>query len=296
MIIPDGAQFTIYCLSLNEPTHVPDADGLKASLVRRTHSDQWYVIHGTDESSLYFGYYKTFTDRNQPAERQRAAQDRVTIAAMQDDNGNFPFARCMFVPLTSPDPDAPPEWDLRNAPGYWALQIAAYRGSPQRKQYAVDAVRAARQQGIQAFFYHGPSVSSVLIGTWPREAVSEQDESVAHSDEINKTVMVLPGPLPSGADPNSVKDPNGNPAKVVIPRVQVVDPTMITAMKQYPNNVVNGEVMVRHVHTKTGMADVADPSFLVVVPLAKAQEQADAGGGGDAPANPPPDAMQPAGP
>ena len=292
MIIPDGAQFTIYCLTLSEPTHVPDGDRLKAALVRRTNSNQWYIIHGADESTLYYGYYRTFTDSHQPEERARAQQDLHTIAAMVDDNGNTPFSKCLFVPLNSPDPDAPPEWDLRNAPGYWALQIAAYRGDPQRKQYAVDAVRAARAQGIQAYFFHGPSISSVLIGTWPREAVQEQDESVAHSDEIDKTVMVLPGPLPSGVDPNSIRDPNGNPAKAVYPHLQIVDPTMIAAMKKYPNNVINGAIMVRHVRTKTGMADVADPSFLVVCPLAKAQEQSDASADPAAPA----DQMQPLSP
>ena len=39
------------------------------------------------------------------------------------------------MPLEKPDPDAPPEWNLANAPGYWSVQIAAFT-KPGRKQAA----------------------------------------------------------------------------------------------------------------------------------------------------------------
>ncbi|MGA2229873.1 MAG: hypothetical protein ABSH22_03015 [Tepidisphaeraceae bacterium] len=262
--IPAGAQWTLFCLTIDGATHVPDSERLKAQLIAKTHSRDWYVLHGENQSTLYYGFYKTYDDKSQPAEMARAQADRKMITQMRDDSGNTPFASCIFQPLSGPDPSAPPEWDLRNAPGYWALQIAAYKGSPDRKRYAVDAVRQARAMGIQAYYYHGASISTVLIGSWPIGAVQAQDASVAHSDNPNKPVLVLPAPLPPGYKNDLVVD--GKDVKVMVPRVQVLDPSLIAAMKQYPANAVNGEVIMHKVQTANGIVEEPDPSFLVQIP------------------------------
>jgi hypothetical protein len=165
------------------------------------------------------------------------------------------------------DPDAPPEWDLRNAKGYWSLQIGAYRGSPDRKQAAVEAVREARAAGLEAYYYHGKSISSVLIGAWPREAVKSQDQASAKAGDPHKTVMVLPQELPPGTRTDNIVTADGQPVEVVVPRVEPVDPTMIQDMKDYPTNAVNGEVIWHKVKTRDGgEISVPEPSFLVVIP------------------------------
>jgi hypothetical protein len=251
-------------MTIGTPTHVPDSERLKSQLIARTGSRDWYVLHGENQSTLYYGFYKTYDDKNQPTEMTRAQADRKMLMQLRDDSGSAPFAECVFQPLTSPDPAAPPQWDLRNAPGYWALQIAAYKGSPDRKRYAVDAVRQARAMGIQAYYYHGPAISTVLIGSWARGAVQEQDSSVAHSDNPSKSILVLPAPLPPGyKDEITV---NGKAVKVMVPRVQVLDPTLLAAMKEYPANAVNGEVTMHKVQTDHGIVDEPDPSFLVEIP------------------------------
>lgn len=264
--IPPGAQYTLYCLTISTPTHVPDSEHVKEQLIHRTGSSNWYVLHGEGQSTLYYGFYKTFDDSSQPEEKARAQADRLSISRLRDDNGDTPFSGCGFVALASPDPDAPPEWDLRHAPGYWALQIAAYQGSPDRKRAAVEAVRAARAQGIEAYYYHGPSVSSVLIGTWPRQAVKEQDQTEARTDDPSKTIMVLPKPLPPGMATDNLVMPDGSRVKVMAPKLEIQDPTLIEAMKQYPANVVNGQEIMHRVMTSQGEIQVPDPSFLVVIP------------------------------
>jgi hypothetical protein len=262
--IPDGAQWTIFCMAITTPTHVPDSERLKQQLITKTGSRDWYVVHSENVSMLYYGFYKTFDDNSQPQEKARAQGDRRMVAALRDNGGDQPFAQCVFQSLANPDPPAPPEWDLKNAKGYWALQIAAYRGSALRKQYAVDAVRAARAAGIEAYFSHGESVSTVFIGTWPREAVKEQDQSTGHSDDPNKTIVVLPQPLPSGyrTDVNKA----GQPIKVLVPKIEIVDPTLLKAMHDYPANVVNGEEIMHKVQSDHGIVEVPDPSFLVQIP------------------------------
>jgi hypothetical protein len=253
-------------MTITTPTHVPDSDTLKEQLIRRTGSTNWYVIHGEGQSTLYYGFYKTFDDKSQPDEVARAKADRQFVGTLRADNGDMPFSRCVFLPLASPDPDAPPEWDIRRAPGYWSLQIAAYKGSPDRKKYAVEAVREARAQGIEAYYYHGAAVSSVFIGSWPREAVKEQDTSVAQTNDPSKTLMVFNQPLPDGFPTENLHTADGGDVQVVAPKVEILDPTLLTAMKNYPNNAVNGALRMHKVQTDSGPQEVADPSFLVVIP------------------------------
>ena len=266
-MVPDGAEYTLYCATYDLPTHIPDTDRLKSSLVRATGLKDWYVVHDEGHSTLYYGFYKTFSDDTQPLEKKRAQSDRLAISRLRDKNGDTPFAGCGFLPINSPDPEAPPEWDIRHAHGYWTLQIAAYKGRPERKKYAVDAVRAAREMGIEAYYYHGPTISSVLIGTWPREALKEQDASVGSSSDPNKTIVVLNYPLPKGVNAQNAFGKDGRPVKVFSPKYEVLDPTLVATMKKYPANAVNGQDIMKTVRTTAGAIERRpDPSFLVIIP------------------------------
>jgi hypothetical protein len=264
--IPPNAAYTLMCLNIMTPTHIPDSERLKMQLIRKTGLRDWYVVHGEGQSTLYFGFYSTYFDSNQPEEKLRAQNDRKMIAQLKDDVGNQPFLACAFQPIATPDPPAPPEWDLHNATGYWTLHVGSYTDSPDRKKFAVEAVRQARALGIEAYYFHGPTVSDVLIGNWPREAVKQQDTSVAASNDPNKTIIVTNQPLPAGYDPNHVFTKDGRPAKVFYPRLEVQDPTLLEMMHQYPANAVNGQVFMHKVQTDHGLIDVPDPSFLVAIP------------------------------
>ena len=265
--IPDGSLYTIYCLTIDTPTHVPDANRLKEQLIRKTNLHDWYVIHGRTNSKLYYGFYKAYDDSSQPAETARAQHDLHFIQAMKDDAGDYPFLDCIFQPLDTPDPPAPAAWDLRNAKGYWSLQIAAYVGSPLRKQYAVDAVREARAMGIEAYFYHGKGASSVCVGCWPRDAIQEQDSADASTDVPSKHILVLPQPLPQGTRTDDIYTADGEKVKVMVPRIQVLDPTLTAMMEKYPHNAVNGAVRYHYIQTSSGeQKSVGDPSFLVIIP------------------------------
>jgi hypothetical protein len=244
-----------------------DAKRAKDMLIQTTHLKGWYVVHGAEESDLYYGYYKTFDDQSQPKEYARAQADRVKISSLVDADGDRLFPEVAFASINLPDPPAPREWDLANNPGYWTLQIAVYKGSPERKQMAVDAVRGFRQHGIEAYYRHGEATSEVYIGSWPKSAVAQQDDSVAQSDDPDQPLLVVPGPLPKGVDSDKVYDASGRKVKVVMPKLQIVDPKLKMATEQYPYYYVNGEVAGRKVelsdHTwKT----VPWPSYLIQVP------------------------------
>src|SRR5205085_4678908 len=128
---------------------------------------EWYAIHQDAESVIYYGFYRSINDPKDSRETQRAQRDKKKIDSLVDAAGNRLFTQPFFVEVTSPDPAAPPEWNLANASqlgGYWSLQIAAYKASPARKEAAAEAVREARKRGVPAYYYHGEAPSSGCLG------------------------------------------------------------------------------------------------------------------------------------
>jgi hypothetical protein len=275
--IPAGAEWTIYCTSITGAAHVMQATQLRDQLVRSTGMRDWYVIHGENDSALYYGFYKT-VDKNAKAAREK-------IDAMTDASGQQPFRNAIIVELTAPDPEAPPQWDLANAPAgmVWSVQIAAYEGSPQRKRYAVDAVREARAQGVPAYYFHGPSISSVCVGAWPRQAVRGEMEPAFNDPNERRPLeqivqqqpadlIVLPPGMPGGN--REVQTKRGR-VRTVGSQLEPVDPTMLGVLKTYPNHYRNGEP--EGMQTKNGLQP--KPSFLVKIPR---REGSIFGAGGDA--------------
>jgi hypothetical protein len=263
---PQGAQFTLHCATFNSPTHIQDAKRTKDYLVRGTGSKDWYVVHSADESDLYFGFYKTFDDRSQTKEYERAQSDRARVSSLVDDNGERIFPQIGFVPINTPDPPAPKEWELSSNPGYWTLQIAVYKGGPERKQDAVDAVKGFREHGVEAYFRQGPSTSEVYIGSWPRNAVAEQQAAAAQGDDPNEPLLVLPDSL-AGAANGNFYTPDGRKMKVIVPKLEVLDPSLKKAAADYPYYYVNG-IVAGH---KVQLADhswqtLPWPSYLIQVP------------------------------
>jgi hypothetical protein len=267
--IPANAQWTLFCQRVTGADHVIRANQIKSILLKSTKLPDWYVLHGEQDSTLYYGFYRTIDDPGDTAETTRAQRDRQTIVALKDQVGEHPFAQAVFVPLQTPDPAGPPEWNLANTPSsaVWTLQIAAYKDSPDRKQAAVDSVREARKQGIPAFYYHGPTVSSVCIGTWPAEAVRRTMPAPPDANP-NDPVLVLDHAMPGL--PTEIEDKEGNTVRTIAPKIEVLDPTLMEVMKKYPYHYLNGAQMMRKIQDpNTGVQrEVYDPSFIVQIPHA----------------------------
>jgi hypothetical protein len=247
--IPVGAQFTILCQTYAGDAHVATSDKVRTALFAAgTHLDKWYVVHSADKSILYYGFYRS-NDARDPvdgAEGKRAIDDQNAIRALADSTGKRIFPTCLIESIDAPDPDANPAWDLTKSRGYWTLQIAAYKTGPERKQLAVAAVANARSKGVEAYYYHGPSISSVCIGSWPKESVIEQMPGADSPDPDRQTVY-NPGNLPVGGDlPENTT--------VVQPKVEILDPTLVEALHTYHEHSVDGYTIMRtSVDPKTGV-------------------------------------------
>jgi hypothetical protein len=262
--IPKGAQYTIFCAAVRGDFHVERTGKMKKDLIQATGMKDWYVVSEDAQSTLYYGYYRVIRDAADKAESERAQRDRLKIDQMTDPMGNRPFAQAMFVRLDAPDPDAPPQWNLTNAKGYWTIEIGAYKDSPQRKQAAIEAVQLARSQGVEAYYYHGPTASSVCVGAWPMEAVKRQQvgEFGAESRNPEQTILVLPPGMPEELTQRATAVGKERNMEVLQPKLEVIDPSMLDAMKRYPTYAVNGVVETQNVN---GVSQ-PKPSILTVIP------------------------------
>lgn len=281
-VVRSDAQWTLYCQAVAGPAHVEQAKAIKDQLMAATKDrglKDWYVIHQEGESVVYHGYYRTIDgdgegrDAGEKRDGRRAQDDRKAIGGLMDRQGNRLFEHVFFVQVTAPDPVAPPEWNLLNASGFYTVQIAAYKDSPQRKEAAVQAVRDARAQGIDAYYYHGETTSSVCVGAWPRAAVAGADDDegkgiVPATSDPFETMLVLPHQT-ADQDQLKVHDrAGGQRIRTYAPTLRPIDPSLIATMQKYPTHAVNGVVYQSKVEdpvTKE-LKVVEDPSYVVEIP------------------------------
>lgn len=267
---PAGAQWTIYCLEVGGPGHVDQMNQLKSQLIQQTKMPAWYVLHEQERSTLYYGYYRDRAGAD-------VQHDRKAVASFRDARGDAPFNNAVVVPLDSPDPTSPPEWNLVNSKGYWSIQIAAFMENMLRKEAALEAVRELRGQGIDAYYYHGPSVSSVCVGSWPEEALRRQDKDAAETIDPTQPLMVINGGLPPGMQKrlqSNARDKDGNPIRVFVQSVEIVDANMLAMFKQFPVHRLNyDEEFQTYRDPQTGKVNNT-PKPCVIVPIPRTVDTA----------------------
>ncbi|MCE5277628.1 MAG: hypothetical protein ABFD92_01870 [Planctomycetaceae bacterium] len=84
-------------------------------------------------------------------------------------------------------PVGPPEWDLTQQKDLYVytVEVGVFYDMPERtiegtnqkyvgrKQFAVDFCKELRDAGFEAYYFHGPSQSSVTVGLFPRTSMQE---------------------------------------------------------------------------------------------------------------------------
>ncbi|MFI5379609.1 MAG: hypothetical protein ACHRHE_09955 [Tepidisphaerales bacterium] len=267
--IPEGARWTICCETFTDAGHMEQAKRFKEQLAQQTKMSDFYVVHSPDHSTLYYGYYREIDPKADAKEAARAAADRTTVANFIDAaSGQRLFRMVMVVAMDQADPIAPPEWNLKNAKGFWSLQVAAFRDNPRRKEAAVEAARDLRKQGYEAFFFHGAAVSSVCIGAFPYTSVIVNDGPKNVSPDA--PVLVAP------PDMDLMQTPSDRPMVVRQRQINVTDPELLKLWKQFPTHATNYEEGRRIVKRDGTKVDKVERSFLVVIPNEEATAAATA--------------------
>ncbi|HEV8606195.1 MAG TPA: hypothetical protein VGQ99_12555 [Tepidisphaeraceae bacterium] len=269
--IPKDAEWTILCATVTGPDNATQARALRGNLINQTKMRDWYILHGAGQTTLYYGFYRSINDPKDTKESTRAQNDRKTIAALTDPaSGARLFNTVILTKLDAPDPTSPPEWDLTRASGTYSLQVTVFKDSPDRRAAAVEAVRAARAQGYDAYYYHGPAASSVCIGAWPETAVRETNAfNVKQMPNPNAVPLVTAGSIPNLQPGEAgLMTPDGKPINVISAKFEILDPQLLAIMKQFPTHSVNGVERPVVVDPRTNQRHfaAARPSFLVRIP------------------------------
>ena len=286
---PPNAEWTIFCDSVEGPGHVENASLLKSRLIQLSGFNGWYIVHSEKESSIFFGYYGSLEN---PAEKQRAEADRMKIASLTDKLGNHVLRGGVLQRVDAPDPQAPREWNLLNTPkaAYWTMEIGTFSGNVLRKEAAVEYVRELREKGEPAYYYHGPTSSSVCIGAWPRDAVEEQGTGIdkngnmrddAHTEDPTAPLLVFTDKAPDNLKKIVPEPGTGRPMTVMASKLVVQSDDMKKEIAKFPYHFVNYEY---HGAVK-GTQTFPDPSVLVAIPHEEASADDWQLTGGRAPAD-----------
>ena len=177
----------------------PQATAMAVDLVGRVREqaglgDIWYAEAG-GTSTVYAGRY-----RDPQADRARAMLQLVRAAQV---DGSRLFTRAQVVPLSGSSADAAVynERDLRNHRGMITLQIGFYDANygASFRAAAETAVDVLREQGEDAYFYHGPNRSLITVELFTRgQALVPSGQTEQYSPTVRLLQERFPHNLMNG--------------------------------------------------------------------------------------------------
>jgi len=189
----DDEAYTILLWVLSDPqTHPTDARQFKQAIERQTGWKNIFIVNKTDHSTLYWGRYRTPKD----------AQANLKLAKSYRTSAGIPlFAKSIIIPLPGKQ-IGPGEWNLANATGKYTVIVAVFYNVPEadyvgRKRFAVQYCKQLRDEGLEAYYRHGPAKSFVTIGAFGASAVEKVTEgdkirTVIHEQRINDIMKRFP--------------------------------------------------------------------------------------------------------
>jgi hypothetical protein len=160
--------YSVLLATFNNPDgHAELAEFYRERLVNKLGWRDAFVVNHAGRSEVFRGRFRSVDGAR--AYLRQAKAHRAS-------DGSQPFASAMIVPLPGED-IGPDEWNLRNSSATYSLTVATFynvpeKGFTQRRRAAVEHCRDLREQGLEAFFYHGTTASHVMVGEFGRDAVS----------------------------------------------------------------------------------------------------------------------------
>ena len=243
--------WVIRCLTIQGSNRFQLAENYAKALkqVKTLNPNLVRVIHESEETSVFYGRYQRRYDAN-------TGQERYTPDPLRD----LEFIRTLSMDIQDPATGrrtvwpfqlatmstlpggrgSHPEWLLDKAKGYYSLQIAVFYNTGemrQRKYAAEEYCRLLREQGAEAYYYHGPVNSIVCVGSFPKEAI----QTLQKADPYTGIIQV---------------------------KAVMTDPRLLELQKKYPHNTHNGNIFYEITHDPKTGAEIRDPhtSFAVEIP------------------------------
>lgn len=167
----------------------------------------WYATANGD-ITVYMGRFK-----EDDSSEAKAALRKVRAAEV---DGKELFEKAKIVKLGTERGEVLDPRDLRSlkGKGLFSLQIGHYDGTygPDFRRAAETAVDVLRDNGEDAYYYHGPHRSMVLLNAWTRaEAFTLEGTVDRYSNQVRMTQEKHPHNVPNGEpfgpgdDPEYVK-------------------------------------------------------------------------------------------
>ncbi len=161
---PAGGQgWAIQLIQLTGNDRHDKARALLEQIRGQTSLAELWIEDLDNTASIYHGRFESASD---PAIRPAMSK----IAAIQIGEEK-PFNDCQLVPLIGDGHVIADPFDLRQFIGYYSLQIGFYDQSFEGdfRAAAEQAVRVLREDGAEAYYYHGPYRSIIAIGVFSYE-------------------------------------------------------------------------------------------------------------------------------
>lgn len=155
----------------------------------------WYTTVGT-EATVYMGRFK-----DDDSSEARAALKKVRAAEV---NGKELFPNAKLVKLNAEKQGEvldPRDVRTLKGKGRFTLQIGYYdrEYGPDFRRAAETAVDVLRDNGENAFYYHGPHRSMVLLNAWTYgEAFTLEGTTDRYSNAVRLTQEKYPHNVPNG--------------------------------------------------------------------------------------------------
>lgn len=198
----DTEVWTIECAIFNGTQHDQTAEALATAMkkVRQLRADKVRVEEKAGESRIYYGEYSLKYAEAKVASAEHAKGDIYIVLndAIKKDlefvktlalGEKYPFFSARPIPKPEED-TGPPEWDLRTAKGVYTLNVGVTYPTPELhnyKQAAVEWVKALRDEGYEAYYYHSPDQarSSICVGTFGDDALVQTPKGSRYSDAVH---------------------------------------------------------------------------------------------------------------
>lgn len=163
----------------------------------------WRTTTGR-ETVIYCGRF-----READSDEAKAQLRRVRSAKIE---GDTPFESAKIVPMTSSRNVSVDPRDLRSLSGndLYSLQVGYFDENygEDFREAAEARVDALRKKGENAYYYHGPFRSSVLINAWRySEAFMSRGTQDGYSNAVRAVREEYPYNLPNGRSFSGDEDP-----------------------------------------------------------------------------------------
>lgn len=251
----DEEVWAIRCITLHTPDRFKQAEAYAAALrkVPGLRADLVQVLSDEDGTAVYYGRYRREYGPSGPLDtfKPGARGDLETVRGLRFQGADvWPFILATMDVLPTYRP-AHPEWNLAEVDGTWALHVAVFYNTNEfraRRSAAEEYCALLRARGESAYYHHGAVNSSVYLGPFPREAVTEMRQEDPLTGRVTATY-------------------------------RIVDPAMTEAQRRFPVSLHNGHTLyeVRRDASGAVRSRLPAPSFPVLVP--KAQRQLEQLGG-----------------